>query len=285
MVTGELVAIDGVRSFVHDSGLRTQSEAVVFVHGNPGPMDDWESLLPPVSRFARVVAMDLPGYGRADHPRDFDFTVEGYARYLGKLLDGLGVKRVHLVLHDFGGPFGLAWAAAHRVHVASLTLINTGVLQGFKWHKYARVWQTPLLGELFMLFTSAQTMKPLVDADQPKPLPPGFYENALKYTDKLSKRGVLALYRSTRDVEGVFGPLGAALKGLDVPVCVVWGAGDPYIPVALAARQREFFPQAEVHELPGAGHWPMHDDPDALHALVVPFLERAHRRPHAQLVR
>jgi pimeloyl-ACP methyl ester carboxylesterase len=285
MVTGQLVSIDGVRSFVHDSGLRTQSEAVVFVHGNPGPMDDWESLIPPVSRFARVIAMDLPGYGRADHPREFEFTVQGYAGYLAKLLDQLGVKRAHLVLHDFGGPFGLAWAATHRSQVASLTLINTGVLHGFKWHKYARVWQTPVVGELFMLFTSARTMKPMVDADQPKPLPPGFYENALKYADRLSKRGVLALYRSARDVEAAFAPITRALAGLEVPVCVVWGAGDPYLPVALAARQREVFAQAEVHELAGAGHWPFHDDPDAVNALVVPFLERAHRRQSTQLVR
>ena len=95
--------IDGVRCAVYDSG-PGRREAVVFVHGNPGPMDDWEELIPAVTPFARAVAMDMPGYGRAEHPRRFDFTIDWYARYLGQLLDALSVERAHLVLHDFGGP-------------------------------------------------------------------------------------------------------------------------------------------------------------------------------------
>src|SRR5207247_2418303 len=89
--------VAGVRCAVHDSD-PTRREAVVFVHGNPGPMDDWEELAPAVATFARVVAMDMPGYGRAEHPRRFDYTIEGYGRYLGALLDHLSVERAHLVL-------------------------------------------------------------------------------------------------------------------------------------------------------------------------------------------
>jgi pimeloyl-ACP methyl ester carboxylesterase len=174
MLTGRHLSIDGVRCFVHDSGSELQPEAVVFVHGNPGPMDDWRLLVPPVSRFARTVAMDLPGFGRADHPRDFDFSITGYARYLGHLFEVLGIARAHLVLHDFGGPFGLAWAAEHLGAVGSITLVNSGVPLGYKWHKYARIWHVPLVGELFMLGAGARSMRLLVDADQPRPLPPGF---------------------------------------------------------------------------------------------------------------
>jgi pimeloyl-ACP methyl ester carboxylesterase len=52
----------------------------------------------------------MPGYGQADKPTHFDDTVDGYARHLAASLDQLGVMQVHLVLHDFGGPWGLAWA-------------------------------------------------------------------------------------------------------------------------------------------------------------------------------
>ena len=124
------LTLHGVRSVVHDMRPRAPSDAVVFVQGNPGPSDDWEGLAPRVAAFARVVAMDMPGFGRADRPKAFDFTIVGFARYLGDILDAVGVQRAHLVLHDFGGPWGLAWAAEQPERVASVTLINTGVVPG-----------------------------------------------------------------------------------------------------------------------------------------------------------
>lgn len=117
--------VDGVRCAVHDSGPADRGEAVVFVHGNPGPMDDWAELAPAVAGFARVIAMDMPGFGRAERPRSFDHSVVGHARFLGLLLDQLGVEHAHLVLHDFGGPWGLRWALDHPDRLASLTFINT----------------------------------------------------------------------------------------------------------------------------------------------------------------
>ena len=53
---------------------------------------------------------------------------------------------------------------------------------------------------------------------------------------------------------------------------MVWGAADPYLPVALAQRQREAFPQARVEVLSDSGHWPFADNPEAVGRLVEPFL-------------
>src|SRR5689334_18365844 len=133
------LSIDGVNTPVFDSDPSGRAEAVVFVHGNPGPSDDWEAIAPDVAAFSRVVAMDMPGYGRADRPRSFDYTVPGYVRHLGRLLDTLGIRRAHLVLHDFGGAWDLGWAAQHPDAVASVTLVNTGILAGYRWHKFARI--------------------------------------------------------------------------------------------------------------------------------------------------
>lgn len=269
-----MIEIEGVRCALADSRPHGGDEAVVCVHGNPGPMDDWDWLVPALAPRARVVAMDLPGFGRADRPRRFDFSVDGYARYLGALLDKLGVKRAHLVLHDFGGGFGLAWAAAHPQRVASVTLINTGVLIKYRWHWMARIWQTPLLGELFQLTTTAGLMKRTLDRTNPQPIPLAYVERVLRYADWAHKRTVLKLYRNTRDPERHFASLAPALAPLNLPACVVWGAGDPFLPVEQAARQREVFPRAEVHVLGDMGHWPFVDDPVAVRALVLPFLER-----------
>ncbi|MET0388483.1 MAG: alpha/beta hydrolase [Polyangiales bacterium] len=263
-----------VRTAVYDSDPHGSREAVVFVHGNPGPMDDWDDLAPAVAQFARVVAMDLPGYGRAEHPHHFDFTVEGYARFLGELLERIGVERVHLVLHDFGGGFGLRWAADHPEQFASVTLINTGVLPGYKWHRYARIWQTPILGELFQLTATAKLMKRALDADNPKPMPQSYVDRVMSYADWHHLRAVLQLYRNSRDPEATFSEALPLLRALDRPACVIWGAGDSYLPVKYAAVQREAFPHAEVHVLEGLGHWPFIDDPAAVSGILVEFLRR-----------
>ena len=117
-----------MRSPVLEGGPAGAEEAIVFVHGNPGVAAHWTALLEPAGAFARAIALDMPGYGGADKPRELPYTVDGYAAHLTGALDQLGVRRVHLVLHDFGGPWGLQWAADHPEAHASTTLINTGVL-------------------------------------------------------------------------------------------------------------------------------------------------------------
>jgi len=272
MLPVQHLVVAGIRTVVYDSAPQAGGEAVVFVHGNPGPSDDWDRLAPSVAAFARTIAMDLPGYGRAEHPYNFDFTVEGYASFLGLLLEQLGVTRAHLVLHDFGGPFGLAWAAAHPDKFASVSLINTGVLRGFRWHKYARIWQTPVLGELFQLSATLPLFKVALNRDNPRPFPEGFAERIMSYADWPHKRAVLKLYRASRELGAQVERYLPLARELDRPACVIWGAEDLFVPVYLAELQREFFPRAEVHELPGLGHWPFVDDPEAVLAILLPFL-------------
>ena len=263
--------VDGVRCAVHDSDPGKQ-EAVVFVHGNPGPMDDWEGLAPAVAEFARVVAMDMPGYGRAEHPKRFDYTIDGYARYLGGLLDQLKVERAHLVLHDFGGPWGLRWAMGHSNRVASITLINCGVLEGYKWHGFAKVWQTPVVGELAQLTATKWGMKRAINGMSPKPMPDAFYDRVWKYADWGHKRAVLKLYRASKRVGEAVPAMPEMAKTL--PVCVIWGAGDPFIEVEFAEKQRRYFPLAEVSVLRGLGHWPFIDHVEAVRGPLIEFLKR-----------
>src|SRR5213078_313096 len=106
-------------------------------------------LVAAAGRSARALALDLPDFGETDAPAGFAHTTEGYAAWLGDALGALGVQRAHLVLHDFGGPIGLMWAAGAPERVASVTLIDTGVLPGYRWHRLARIWRRPVLGELF----------------------------------------------------------------------------------------------------------------------------------------
>jgi pimeloyl-ACP methyl ester carboxylesterase len=273
-----VVRVDGVRSPMIEAGPRDAEEAVVFVHGNPGSSLDWVDLMRRVAPFGRAVAIDMPGFGRAGKPANFDYTVAGYSRHLGLALAELGVRRAHLVLHDFGGPWGLGWAIVAPDAVASLTLINIGVLPGYRWHYLARIWRTPVLGELFMATTSRPGFRLLLKHGNPSGLPARFVDRMYDDFDRGSRRAVLKLYRATDPAAGAR-QQADALRRTRRPVLVLWGKHDPYLPVDYAQRQREVFPDAQVVILERSGHWPFMDDPEGVAAVVVPFLREAMTGP------
>jgi len=258
---------------VLSTGPSDATEAVVFIHGNPGSSRDWDDLLTRTG-LARGIALDMPGFGRAQKPDDFDYTVDGYARFLEEALARLGVERAHLVLHDFGGLWGLEWAAKHPDRLASVVLINTGALIDYRWHYLARIWRTPGLGEVFQATSTRGAMRLALRHGNPRGLPRAFVDRMYDDADAGTKRAVLRLYRSVDDPAALGRRHADALAHLDLPALVVWGAHDPYLPVALAERQREAFPSAEVTVLPDSGHWPMADDPHGLGQSVEPFLRR-----------
>jgi pimeloyl-ACP methyl ester carboxylesterase len=266
------INVEGIRSPLLESGPGQAVEAVVFVHVNPGSSNDWRSLAELVGSFARVIAMDMVGFGAADKPTNFDYSVEGYARHLGALLAASGVRRVDLVLHDFGGPWGLTWAAANPRSIASVTLINTGVLLDYHWHYLAQIWQTRLLGELFMATTTRAGMQLLLRHVNPRGLPREYVEQVYRSLDRGTRRAVLRLYRNSRETQGVMQGIASALRPLALPAQVVLAACDPYIPLSHAERQREVFPRAQVPVFPDSGHWPFIDNPEAVAGAVVPFL-------------
>ncbi|MGZ4513722.1 MAG: alpha/beta fold hydrolase [Mycobacterium sp.] len=264
------VVVNGVRSPVLIGGASTTGEAVVFVHGNPDAGGDWAPLMAPIAEFATVVAPDMPGFGGADMRADQDYTLAGYAAHLSGVIDQLDITRVHLVAHDFGGPFGLTWAAANPDKVASVTLINTGVLLDYKWHRLARVWRTPLAGELLMRTSTRRVGRFVLRHDNPG-LPEEWVNRIAEHLVPAGTKGaVLRLYRSTR--QGDMDRLVEPLRDQDPDTLVVFGAADVYIPVEQAERQLRVFPRARVEILPGVGHWAWLEQPDRVAGFVVPFL-------------
>ena len=256
-----------------ESGPPGATEAVVFVHGNPGSHEDFRELVLRCAGFTRAVAVTLPGFGQAEKPRDFDFSVDGYARHLEAQLDALGVERAHLVLHDLGGPWGLAWALRRPDALASALLIGTGVLLDYRWHVLARIWQTPVAGEAFMATSSRKAFRLLVRRGQERPLPRAFVDRMYDDFDRSTRKTVLRTYRAMRGVARWSAEAAPRLRALDRPALVVWGLHDPYLPADLADRQREAFPRARSVTLASSAHWPFADDPDGFTAEVMPWLE------------
>ncbi|HEX8753699.1 MAG TPA: alpha/beta hydrolase [Solirubrobacterales bacterium] len=265
----------GTATRLLEAGPAEAEEAVVFVHGNPGSADDWEALIGAAAGSgARALAFDLPDFGETAAPAGFQHDVPGYATFLGQALEALGARRAHLVLHDFGGPIGLVWTAMNPEALASITLIDTGVLPGYRWHRLARIWRTPGLGELFQATATRGAFRRLVGRGEPRGLPREFLDGMYDHYDRRTRRAVLKLYRATDDPGSLATEYTALMRPRDVPALVIWGEHDAYLPTSFAARQREPFPSAEVHVLPSSGHWPHADAPDTVARLLAEFVAR-----------
>jgi pimeloyl-ACP methyl ester carboxylesterase len=271
----ERLAVGPVSTRLVEAGPAGAAEAMVFVHGNPGSADDWVRLAEAVGESGlRAVAFDLPDFGDTEAAPGFEHSTEGYAGFVAEALAALGVERVHLVLHDFGGPIGLVWAAGNVDALASVTLIDTGILPGYKWHRLARIWRTPVLGEIFQATTTRRGFRMVINRNEPRGLPPEFIEAMYDHADRRTKRAILKLYRATDDPGAGGEEFAALMAPRDLPALVIWGEDDAYLPASYATRQREAFPSADVHVLPASGHWPYADAPETVERLLVEFVER-----------
>jgi pimeloyl-ACP methyl ester carboxylesterase len=278
-LTERQITVSGLHTRLLEAGPADATEAVVFVHGNPGSAGDWRALAGQTGTFARSVAFDMPGFGHADKPRDFGYSVRTEAEFLDAALTELGVERVHFVLHDLGGPWGMEWAAAHPDRVAGVVLFNTGVFIGYRWHILARIWQKPVLGELFMATTSRVAFRTLTNRGQKRKLPRPYLDEMYDNFDRGTRHAVLKHYRAEAHPEPDGRRQAATLRPHDVPALVIWGARDPYLGLELSETQKQAFPSARIEVLPDSGHWPFIDNPNEVNAHVLPFLREMTSAP------
>ncbi|HEX8714932.1 MAG TPA: alpha/beta fold hydrolase, partial [Solirubrobacteraceae bacterium] len=167
----------------------------LYVHGVPESSDEWVRFL------ARSggLAPDLPGFGRSGKPGSLSYTIDEYADFLEAFLQLVGVERVRMVVHDWGA-VGLAFAQRHPERVERLVVINAvPLLPGYRGHRTARIWRTPLLGELSMGSTSRRVLRLLSrEANAtPGPMPEEWIDSVLSHFDQGTQRAILRLYRSS----------------------------------------------------------------------------------------
>ena len=242
----------------------------LYLHGVPTNSDDWLEFLERTGG----LAPDLPGFGRSGKPGSLRYTIDEYEGFLERFLDELGVERVSLVMHDWGA-VGLAFAQRHPERVERLVLINAvPFIPGFEWHRMARIWRTPLLGELAMGITYRRTLQ---HASKQINVAPGgmseaWLDSVLDHFDQGTQRAILRLYRSATPQE--LAAAGEELGSLDMPALVVWGMADPFIPARFGHAYASILADAELLELPDAGHVPWLDRPDVLDR-VADFLGAA----------
>jgi pimeloyl-ACP methyl ester carboxylesterase len=248
------------------SAQETDVAMPLYLHGVPDSSDAWLDFL------ARSggLAPDLPGFGRSGKPGSLSFTIEEYADFLESFLALVGVERVRMVVHDWGA-VGLAFAQRHPERIERLVVINAvPFLPGYRWHRTARMWRTPVLGELSMGSINRRVLR-LISRESnatPGPMPDSWIDSVLAHFDQGTQRAILRLYRSSPPER--LAAAGEHLGELGVPSLVVWGMRDPYIPARFGKAYADVL-GAELLELPDAGHWAWLDRPDVVDR-VVEFL-------------
>jgi haloalkane dehalogenase len=230
----------GVRSFVREEG---NGDPVVLMHGVPVSSFLYRKVLPLLAgRGLRGVAFDLPGLGLAEKPQGFDYTWSSLGRWTGEAINGLGIDRCHLVMHDIGGPIGLEWALRNRDRVRTLTVLDT-LIDVAHFH---RVWTMglaapPVIGPLWVASTRPPAarwlfyMQGIADRSS-TPSHEVDAHLALLHRDGggRSFRQIVRGFELTEEKERFYV---AGLRQVDWPSAILWGERDP----ALNADRRRVF--------------------------------------------
>jgi pimeloyl-ACP methyl ester carboxylesterase len=229
--------------------LRRAGDApILYLHGVPTHSWDW---LPFVERYGGM-APDLPGFGRSAKPADFDYSITGYDRFLESLVDELGLDRFKLVMHDWGA-LGLALAQRFPERVERMVIFPiVPFVAGYRWHRVARAWRTPGVGELAMGFTTGRALR--------RALPRPVADAAWEHFDHGTQRAILKLYRASPP--DVLAAAGERLGEVRAPALILWSTGDPYLPAKFAERHAEALGGEVAVELVEGGHWLWHERPE-----------------------
>jgi pimeloyl-ACP methyl ester carboxylesterase len=240
--------LDGLPVRWLEAGPQTAAPPILWVHGVPSSADMWRPFLERLGG----LAVDLPGFGRSGKPAGWPYGVDGYADFLERFLDQRGIGRVRVVAHDWGAPaLLLGDRIARAVAIDVLPL-----LPGFTWHRIARLWRTPVAGEVAMGLTTGWGLRRLGR------MPAADVPDVLRHFDHGTQRAILRLYRAADPA--ALARAGERLQALRAPTLVVWGEADPYLDPAWAQRLAAALPDASVRNVTDAGHWPWAGRPELI---------------------
>lgn len=246
-MNGRMLNVQGASVYLmeHGTGMPT-----LCLHGNPDSADMWNDVVTRLPQY-RSLAPDLPGYGRSASVPHFDTSLDHSARWVEELVNAAGIREpLNLVMHDFGGHFGLAWAIRHPDRVRRMAIFNTSFFSDYEWHPLAKILRTPVLGELGLWrFNEAQYVRQL-QKDAPR-VPRAYIHRAMQLYTAPARKMTLRLYRGGDSSK--FIGWEDELCGLTarVPTVVLWGDRDPYAPVQWAER----FGAEMVYHFPENSHW------------------------------
>jgi pimeloyl-ACP methyl ester carboxylesterase len=264
-------SVDGRMHYVDEGAGRP----AVFVHGTPTWSFLYRHLIARLARHHRVIAVDHLGFGLSAKPATAPYEPKDHARRLVSLLDSLDVTGATLVVHDFGGPIGLAAAFARPNRIERLVLFNTwmwSVNDDPTIARGARV-AGSWLGRLLYRYLNfpVKVLMPRVFGDRSVLTPAIHRHYAAPLATPDERMGAWACARALLGAGAWFDQLWAQRERLrGMPMMLLWGLKDPTFGPSYLERWRREFPEAQAHTFASSGHFV----PEEAGTDAGPLLER-----------
>jgi haloalkane dehalogenase len=268
----------GARLSYVDEGPR-RDEAVLMLHGNPTWSFYYRNLIRALAPTTRCIAPDHIGMGLSEKPPDYDYTLATRIADVAALVASLDLKRVHLVVHDWGGAIGFGFAARHPDLVGRVTILNTAAFASTRIPARIAVCKAPLIGPLLVRGLNGFAWPATWMSMHRRRLTPTEKAGYLFPYDSWANR--VAVSSFVRDIplaatHPSWGALAEVEQGLsrfrERPTLVIWGGRDFCFDDSFLARWRELLPQADVHRLADAGHYVLEDARDEVVPRIAAFV-------------
>ena len=243
--------------------------AKLFLHGVPDSPAIWRPLIAALNLGDAPVAVPaLPGF-TGPLPASFPATKEAYADWAVEQAEALFAAHgpIDIIGHDWGALIAQRAAMLRPDLFRSWAVSNAVIDPDYRGHRIARIWNTPILGEIFMAISRpAALAKGLVSQGMPADIAA---EEAAQWANKDKRRAILRLYRSARGLSFEH-DWARDIDKLPANGQLVWGANDPYVELSVAQRfaANTGTPLAVIE---GAGHWAIAERPAEVAAALTAF--------------
>ena len=247
--------------------------AVVFCHGTPWSSVLWRPIADALTDRYTVYLWDMPGYGmsskRPDHPVDFAVQADAF----DALLRHWEIDRPHVVAHDFGGAESLRAHLVGGAPYASLMLVDVVAIppSGSPFFKFVQ--DNPGLLEQLPGYIHQAMVRAYIGNASHKPLHDSDLDDLVK--PWTGGEGQTAFYRQIIDYdERYLRDNEDRLQALTIPVHIVWGDQDAWIPVKQAERLHALIPHSTLRTVADSNHLIHFDAPAQLMYEATSWLDR-----------
>lgn len=263
-----LVDTDMGRLRIQDTGRPIgKGPTIVLAPDGPNVLEHLQPLINRLSRHARVVAFDLPGFGFSYPPPSYRFHVADGAKATLSVLDALNLDRATLAFSCANGFYAAAAANLQPERVAALVLAQTpsyAAMRAWAHRVVPRPVRTPIIGQLIVAATEAQTAGRWYRKALPRHTDSAPYENmaAAAFADG-------GCFCFAGIVQGLLASDGRAAYAPPVPITVAWGTSDKSHRLTSSDAAQAFFPNAQIEIFKGCGHFPDLEAPERFASLVL----------------
>jgi pimeloyl-ACP methyl ester carboxylesterase len=275
------IEIDGVSIFYREAG-PAGAPALLLPHGYPCSSYEFRNYMMALADTWHLIAPDFPASGYSGTPDDFSYDFDGFAAWLERFSDRLGLDRCALYLHDFGSQIGLRFAIRRPERISALIIQNGDIYEdalGPKYETLKAFWRDPSperrahLREAVSLEGFRDEFLGEVGPDLAERISPDLWTLHWALMTEQRRKIAVDVIAGLRENLAWFPRYQAFLREHQPPTLIIWGPQDGYMPEASARAYLRHLPQAELHLLDG-GHWLLETNLDEAVSLTRDFLKR-----------